>query len=250
MAKKSIQYPSKTLFETKDFTLSVYEGHGAELPLEYPDLSKYGKVPIREVAAFASTASQYEWTTVVWGKGHKPKGDVCKAMKNPHPGEMESIYKEAFTKPDIYKHIIKDWNGKENVLEASIVTYLQRNFDFSDKGGAICAAVFIQNAKGLGLIDDSNTFRIDVEVNITEPEVKEKKVKEPKDPATEVKAKKKAQIETVTFKQSPNANGNPPPGTKNITVWIRSKKLVVPVLEDMTVEDWEAFIGQLQEKKN
>jgi hypothetical protein len=34
-----------------------------------------------------------------------------------------------------------------------------------------------------------------------------------------------------------------------IPVFIRSKELLVPMLEDMTPQDWDAFIKQLQYKR-
>jgi hypothetical protein len=152
--------------------------------------------------------------------------------------------------PENWNKCIKYWNGKDNVLEASVITYLVREFDFTDQGAETCASVFIANAKGIGCIDSNNAFHIDADVVLSPPEQKQKKTADQKTAGDKNQAAKRKSTDNVKHAQSFPINGKPVAGIKTVPVWIRSKELLVPILEDMTSEDWDAFIKQIQYKKS
>jgi hypothetical protein len=240
--KRSASYPSKTLFESKNFVVSVFDAVGDAQPLKYNDLAKYGKVPAREADSFASTATQYGWLIPFRGEGHKPKADICKVLRNPLDGDDILAYKNAFLSPPLYKSIIADNNGKELKIEGLII-YLIRTHDFSDPGAKTCATIFIENAKFLGLIDDSNNFNIESNIDLSIPEQKPKVVKSGQgkisSKSKEPKAQQKEEI------KPPITNSS----LKNITVFIRGKELSIQVFNDMTKSDWDQLIKQLQNLK-
>lgn len=246
MKKRSIPYPSKTLFETKPFVIGIYEGVGDQLELQYDDMAKYGGVSRRETPYFASTASQYGWTESVYGKGHKVNGDICKILRKPQGNEEAEILKKAFISPEVYQSIIKEWNGKQIQSIDALDIYLGRTFSFTDTGSTQCAEVFIENAKALGLIDAENYFRIDAEINIsTTTEPKSKKPKTSNENTG--KQTKRKGVDTTNIKYTPPPKEE---GVKYISVFIKSKELKVPILEVMDNDDWEAYLKQIQLKRN
>jgi hypothetical protein len=249
MKKKSANYPSKTLFEAKDFIVSLFEKHGDSVPLEYADLAKYGNVPLREAPYFASTASQYGWTNSIRGKGVTPKSEIAKAFRRPQPGEEAKILKEAFVRPEIYRHLISYFDGKEINADDAIVTYLIRELNFTDKGAAQCASVFMQNAKTLGVMDSDNTFRIDADITVIPPTEKLKK----KEGSIGLPKKQNPQKKPATDKATDNQAHSEDKGSenvKNIPIFMRGKKLYTQVFEDMTQADWDDYIEQIQTFKS
>lgn len=252
MKKKSISYPSKTLFEAKDFVLSVYEAVGDQTPLMYDKLCEYGKVPIRETAYMASTAAQYGWSESIYGKGHVVNGEICKILRKPQDGEESAILLKAFTSPEVYKKIIQDWNNKQIQSEKALDIYLSRNFGFTDKGAALCSKVFIENAKSLGLIDSDNNFKVDAEIVISEPKEKKTKVKEVKDVKTKSTSsvnEKKKQSDTSKHYETPPTPPSNNGGNKTVMVFIKGKEFNWPVPNDMTQTDWDHVVKQIQNIK-
>ncbi len=248
MKKRSGSYPSKTIFETKDFVVSVYNGVGDTLPLKYPELAKYGNVAVREADSFAVSANQYGWMTASYGKGHTPNGNICKILRKPQVDEEKQLFLTAFTTPPLYKSIITDYNGKEIPSNETVEIYLSRNHSFSDAGATLCAKIFLENARRLGLIGSDNVFKIDAEIIITPPEPKAKKTKEGNDSGGKKKTPppQNKNVDTPIFKKPEERNDSK---LKNIPLFVRGRELHLSVLEDMAQSDWDVIIKQLQNIK-
>lgn len=240
----------RNLLDSRNYSVNVYEKVGDSTPLKVTDLAKHGQVALHETDTLSSTSKQYGFMELVYGKGYKPIGAVCNVLRKPQAGEESVQYLAAFTKPDIYQKIITEYKGKE-IPHEGLEIFLIRNHEFSDGGAKQCVKIFIENAKFLGLINNEGIFNIDASIVISPPEEKIKKTKiaSTKNGVSNEK-KAKTPIPPLHFFNNNGAGSINNKGIKTIKVWIRSKPLLVPVLEDMTADDWEAFIGQLQDKKN
>lgn len=250
MKKRSASYPSKTLFETENFSVSVFQNIGDAIPLKYPDLAKHGNVAVREADSFASTASQYGWMKNIRGKGYAPIGEKCKALRTPKDGEKNKLLLDAFVAPPIYKTIIHDWNNK-TITQDGLEIYLVRDKDFSDIGAKVGATVFLTNAKSLGLLNQDNILNVDAEIKIEASSENQKKhqqapsKKTGKNILSNYRAVKNPIVQEKNETKIPTPSG----ALKTLHFFVRGTELKFQVLEDMNQSDWDAIIKQIQNIK-
>jgi len=250
MNKKSPQYPQVTLYEGRNFSVNVYEKAGDSTPLQRSDLSKYGQVPVRNTDAYATSSKLYGWMASAYGQGFTPVGSICTILRKPQGNEENQCYLDAFSKPEIYQKIIFEYQGKSIPFEG-LEIYLIRTHHFSDPGAKLCATVFLENAKFLGLINDDGIFNPNGEITINPPS--EEKTKKPK--ATSIARKPSVEKEKPTHnntKTTPPANQNTFVGDnlgKTVTIFIKGKRYLWSIPTHMNQADWDDIEVQIRQLK-
>jgi hypothetical protein len=251
MIKKSPQYPQVPLYEGKNFTVNVYEKAGDSTPLQRSDLSKYGQVPVRNTDAYTTSAKLYGWMTAEYGKGSSPIGSICTILRKPQGNEEKQCYLDAFSKPEIYQKIISEYQRKPVPFEG-LEIYLIRTHHFSDVGAKLCATVFLENARFLGLINDDGIFNPNDEVTINPPS--EEKIKRPKPTSSPRKQAtvQKGKGETQTAKHTPPVHQEFNQGDntgRTITIFIKGKRFSWNIPPGMHQSDWDDIEVQIKQLK-
>mgnify|MGYP006921315987 CR=1 FL=1 len=245
--KKSPAYPGKTLFEEDLFCVSVFDKIGDAQALRYPDLAKHGNIPVREADTFAATAGQYGWMERVHGKGYKPIANLCKALKHPREGEKQQIYLNALTTPPLYKLIISEFNGKKTTQDG-LLLFLKRHGDFSftDAGAQTAAKIFLENVRGLNLLDADSHLNIDATIVINPTPLKSKRASA--EPKSAIKSKKLVTKvdDTSTHNKDIKQENRIMFDYATIPLFVRGNELKLQVLEDMNKEDWKQLIKQIE----
>ncbi|MBL7682730.1 MAG: hypothetical protein JNK00_05180 [Flavipsychrobacter sp.] len=248
MKKRSPSFPSKTIPIAKGFSVTIFESVG-ETVLSYADLAKKGSVALREADNFAISSSQYGFMKIERGKGYGAIGKVCSALRLPKDGEESALYLSAFTSPPIYKTLISLFNGKK-ITEQGLIIDLVRDHEFTDNGAELASRVFIENARFLGLINEDGVLNVDAEIKIEPLPIKGSKPKTPTKLNDKRGATGKSQIKPENTTKPGVSNYEV--GTsviKKISIFVRGQELHFPVLESMTLSDWDAIIKQLQNIK-
>lgn len=244
MKKRSPLYPMRTLLEARNLSVNVFEKVSDTTPLKPAEMAKYANVAAYDADTFASTAKQFGFMNLVYGKGYVPVAAVCNILRKPQGNEEAEQYLTAFTKPDIYKTIINEYKGKA-IPQAGLEIYLIRSQGFSDAGAKQCAKYFLDNAKFLGLINDENVFNIDAEIVITPQEEKQKKVKDVEN-GNGKGGKIKAQVQFTPKTDSLNGGSAGAGVSKTIPIFIQGKQFNWAVPIKMTETDWEQVSTQLK----
>lgn len=246
MKKRSVQYPNQDLFVTRNFAVGVYDAVGDTVYMKAEDLAQYGGVAKRDADNFAVAAKLYGWMSFVKGQGYVPIAAKCKILRRMEGDEAKSIYQEAFTTPSLYRLLIEKINGEE-IKQDGLEILLTRDHGYTDAGARNAVSIFIQNAKGLGLVDEGGHLNMDADMVISPPSPHASKSNKPKPPNQKTASLNSGNKQKTT--PPPPPPKTPPSGEPqkiNITVLVGEIEITVPIPLKLNLDDVAALIKHFQ----
>jgi len=163
---RSVAYPSNTIEHCVKLASTIYRLFGNVFATREA-ISKKTEISDSHLQTQLSSCVQYGLLELKSNEGYKHTPLFIKIYK-PLPSEKrEDAVLEAFKNVELYKKIIKEHN--EQILTVNgLAISLFRNFKVSESASNLAAKIFLENANGLGLLNNENIFLIENKVAIAE----------------------------------------------------------------------------------
>lgn len=211
---RSVAYPSNSIAHCVDLTTRINKVFGNITYTSREALSKELGISDSHLQSQLSSCVQYGLLELKPGDGYKPTPLFTKIYK-PLPTENPTdALIECFQNPELYKVIIKQFDGVDLPQQGGLSTILYRNHKVSEQASSLVARIFIENAKAVGVLKEDNSFKID-QSNSSKDEI----------PFEEIKKQIKDEQPAGNFIILPPGT-NPPGGEVN------PRRVVIPVLLD------------------
>jgi hypothetical protein len=163
---RSVAYPSNTIEHCIALTSTIFKLFGNVFATRKA-ISEKTEISDSHLQTQLSSCVQYGLLELKSNEGYKHTLLFTKIYK-PLPSEKkEDALLEAFKNPELYKSIIKNHN-QETLTAIGLSIILFRNHKVSESASHLASKIFIENANGLGLLNEENIFSVDSGVSIAE----------------------------------------------------------------------------------
>jgi hypothetical protein len=153
---RSASYPSVSLDEAIQFTLSVAKSFPTSQPINRDDIATVLKKKAASIQRDVATAAQYGLFDKV--KDGYIISELFRAIKDPlDEKEKRKSIITAFKSPKLYRELIEKY---DNHAVPELRPILIRFHNISEKAADDAAEVFINNATWCGVLNDSNILSV------------------------------------------------------------------------------------------